>query len=98
VGKKRELHYQSGKRATITFISAEGLLRETTDEAYKEKLECRYRAIMPRDEIYFVDFLAPRVSGESVSVILEVTRGIATVVTGILPTPVELMIPLIVRA
>ncbi len=98
VGKKTELRYQWGNKATITFISAEALRWETTDKARKEGFVCPYRAIMPRDGIYFVDFIAPRGSGESVSIILEVTRGIATIVTGILPTPVELMIPLIVRA
>ena len=53
---------------------------------------------MPREDLCFVDFIVPRGSGISLSIILDMTRGIATAITGILPTPKEVMIPLIIRA
>lgn len=97
-GKRMKLYYQSGDVAAFTFLSAETLRWEATDKGISEEFVSPYRAITPRDGILFVDFVAPRDGGESVSIVLELKRCIATVVTGILPTSEELMIPLIVRA
>ncbi len=97
-GKKTELHYASGNQATLTFVSEGTLGWETRDKNRLEEFICSYRAIMPREDLCFVDFIVPRGSGVSLSIILDMTRGIATAITGILPTPKEVMIPLIIRA
>jgi hypothetical protein len=70
----------------------------TKDEGREEQFVCAYRAIMPRKEIYFVDFIVSYGDSRSVSVILDLPRRIATVVTGTLPTAAEVAVPLIDRA
>jgi len=97
-GKKTALHYESGNEATLTFLRGGALKWETTYKNRLEEFVCPYRAIIPREGVFFVDFIVPRGRGESLSIVLDTTRGISTVVTGILPNPEEIMIPLIVRA
>ena len=97
-GKKTALYYESGNEATLTFLRGGALKWETTYKNRLEEFVCPYRAIIPREGVFFVDFIVPRGRGESLSIVLDTTRGISTVVTGILPNPEEIMIPLIVRA
>ena len=94
-GRRVKLYYESGKKAVIAFINTESLGWEAKDQGRTEKSVCRYTAIMPRKQIFFVDFIA---SGKSVSIVLDLRKGIATIVTGVLPTARDVMIPLIVRA
>jgi hypothetical protein len=98
VGKTVELDYESGKKATITFSDGETLKWETEEQGYKERSICSYRAILPRPDIYFVDFIVSGGDTESVSIILDMQQKCATIVTGVLPTTEEVMIPLITRA
>jgi hypothetical protein len=97
-GTRTELHCRSGKRVSLNFISGESLEWATTDRDGPDKRICSYRAIAPREEIYFIDFITADGDSKSVSIVLDMARGCATVVTGILPTAEEVMIPLIVRA
>ena len=98
VGKEIKLYYESGKKATIAFKDAEALTWETEEKGSKERFVCCYTAIMPRKDIYFVDFIVSYGDSRSVSIILDMTQKIATVITGILPTAEAVMTPLIVRA
>lgn len=98
VGRQIMLNYKFGKKARINCADPEVLEWETEDQGRKDKFICSYRTIMPRKNIYFVDFIVSYGDSKSVSVILDVEQSIATVVTGIMPTPEEAMIPLIVRA
>ncbi|HSB07472.1 MAG TPA: molybdenum cofactor biosynthesis F family protein [Thermodesulfobacteriota bacterium] len=98
VGRQIMLNYEFGKKARITCADTEVLKWETEDQGREEKFICSYRAIMPRKDIYFVDFIVSYGDSRSVSVILDLERNIATVVTGIMPTAEEVMIPLIIRA
>ncbi len=97
-GKQVELYYESGKRSKMTFLDAETLKWETVDQAREEEFICSYNAIMPRDDIYLVDFIASYGDSRSISVILDIHERFATVVSGIMPTAEEVMVPLIVRA
>ncbi len=98
VGRPITLHYQFGKKAQIICVDREVLKWETEDQGRKEETICTYREIMPRKNIYFVDFIVSYGNSKSLSVILDLERSIATVVTGIMPTAEEVKIPLIVRA
>lgn len=98
VGRQIMLHYECGKKAWINCADMEVLKWETVDRGREEKFICSYRAIMPRKNIYLVDFIVSYGDSKSVSVVLDVERNIATVVTGIMPTAEEVRIPLIVRA
>ena len=97
-GKRVELYYESGKKSKMTFVDIETLKWETVDQARQDEFICIYNAIMPRDDIYLVDFIVSYGDSKSVSVILDMHRRFATVITGIMPTAEEVMIPLIVRA
>jgi len=98
VGKEISLHYEHGKKATLLFADIETLKWETEEQGRKEKVICCYSAIMPREDIYFIDFIVSDGESRSVSIILEMRRQFATVLTGVLPTKEEAAIPLIVRA
>jgi hypothetical protein len=98
VGREVELFYESGKKGRITFIDREALKWETEEEGRKEAFIAAYTAIMPRSDIYFVDFIVSYGDSRSVSVILDMPRKCATLITGIMPTSEEVKIPLIVRA
>lgn len=94
VGKKIRLYCESEKKATITFRDIETLIWEIEAKGCLSP----YTAIMARKDIYFVDFIVSDGDSESISIILDMTQKIATMITGILPTAEEVKIPLIVRA
>jgi len=98
IGKQVELHYESGKKGKATFIDIETLKWETEDQGHRERFICSYNAIMPRSDLYFVDFIVSYGDSKSVSIILDMGKSIATIITGILPRADEVMIPLIIRA
>jgi len=98
VGKEVSLYYEHGKKASLIFTDIETLKWETEEQGRKEKFICGYSAIMPREDIYFVDFIVSDGGSRSVSIVLDKQRQFATVVTGIMPTKEEVAIPLIVRA
>jgi hypothetical protein len=97
-GRRVELYYESGKKAIITFLDIEALKWEIEEQGRVDKFICSYTAVMPRNEIYFVDFIVSFGDSRSVSIILDMQQRCATIVTGIMPTAQEVMIPLIVRA
>ncbi len=98
IGREIELHYESGKKARFTFIDVGTLRWETTDESKKsEIMTCRSTAIAPREGLFLVDFLTPS-DDRSVSIVLDKREGCATIVSGLMPSAEEVMIPLIVRA
>jgi hypothetical protein len=97
-GKVIELYHESGKKSRIAFLDAEALKWETEQSSGTEKFICSYQAVIPREHMYFIDFIASFGDSKSVSIIIDMRRRFATVVTGILPTPEEMKIPLIIRA
>jgi hypothetical protein len=98
VGRQINLCYESKKNAQLTFLDGEALKWETEEQGRKEKFICSYTTLMPREDVYFVDFIASFGHSRSVSIILDMGKAIATIVTGIMPTAEEVLIPLIVRA
>ncbi len=94
-GRKVKLYRESGSRAVITFTDAESLTWETKNKGRTEKSAYPYATIMPRKDIFFVDFIA---LDRSISIVLDMRKKIATLVTGILPTAQDVMIPPIIRA
>ncbi len=98
VGNQVELFYESGKKTKITFVDIETLKWNTEDPNRQEKFICLYNAIMPREEIYFIDFIVSYGDSKSISIILDMQQRCATVITGIMPTAEEVKTPLIIRA
>ncbi len=97
-GKEIELFCESGKKTSIAFINPEILTWETVDGCRKERFVAFYTAITPREGVFFVDFILSYGDSKSVSIVLDMERACATIVTGIMPTAEEVMVPLIVRA
>ena len=83
VGRQIMLNFESGKRAWINCVDTEVVKWKTEDQGREEKFICSYRAIMPRKNIYFVDFIVSYGDSQSVSVILDVERNIATAAAAI---------------
>jgi len=97
-GKKLKFYYESGIKAAIDFKDGEALGWETEEKGRKERYLCSYTAIMPRKDIYLVDFIVSFGESRSVSIILDMARKISTIVTAFMPSSEEVKIPLIVRA
>jgi hypothetical protein len=79
-GRRLDLHFEDGETVTCHFVSAESL-RIGDDEAVES-----YLATSIRPGIYFVDFVSSgHDAGTSVSLVLDLGRGVATSVTGRMP-------------
>lgn len=98
VGKTISLHFESGKKTQLTFIDIETMKYLTIEGEKEERLITSYLAINPRENIYFIDFVASYGDTRSVSIVLDMNKEIATVITGILPTTEEMAIPILKRA
>jgi hypothetical protein len=96
-GKSFKLYYESGARSGVTFLDGQKLRWEPESQVAEERIVCDYRAVSPRENIYFVDFVAPHDDSRSVSIVLDLPQECATIITAVLPTIEEVMVPLIVR-
>lgn len=98
VGKTISLYFENGKETQLTFMDIETMKYLTIEGEKEERLISSYLAINPRENIYFIDFIASYGDTSSVSIVLDMNKGIATVITGILPTTEEMSIPILKRA
>ncbi|MGV2292217.1 molybdenum cofactor biosynthesis F family protein [Trinickia sp. YCB016] len=80
-----------GDVVTHTFVDGE-TLRWTVKGAGQSGTDT-YRATSPRQGIYFVDFVKSSERATSVSLVLDLQRGIATAVIGTLPDEARASIP-----
>lgn len=80
-----------GAVITHTFVDGETLRWQVAGTS--ESGTDTYRASSPRDGIYFVDFVKSSARATSVSLVLDLQRGIATAVIGTLPDAARAAIP-----
>lgn len=98
-GKQLNLHFEGGRVTSYRFIDGESLVWSTAAaEGKEEKGFEDYLATQPAEGIYFVDYLACRGDARSISIVLDMSRGIATVVEGFLPTEKEALEPIYLKA
>lgn len=97
VDKTISLYFENGKETQLTFMDIETMKYQTIEGEEEERLISSYLAINPRQNIYFIDFVASYGDTRSVSIVLDMNKKIATVITGILPTSEEMSIPILKR-
>lgn len=98
IGMTLSLYFESGKEMQLTFMDIETMKYRTVDREKEERLISSYLAINPRENIYFIDFVASYGDTRSVSIVVDMNKDIATVITGILPTTDDMSIPILKRA
>ncbi|HZH59469.1 MAG TPA: MoaF N-terminal domain-containing protein, partial [Metabacillus sp.] len=98
MGETLTLYYEDGKLANLFFLDIETIKWSVIDGEQEEKHICSYLAINPRENIFFIDFVASYGDTQSISIVLDLKKNIATVITGILPTKEETDIPILQRA
>jgi len=98
VGKNLTLNFDGPKSMVLSFLTNEALSCEITEHGISEKYISSYLAIEPRKNLYFIDFIVSFGNAKSVSVILDKTKGFATVITGLLPDEKAINIPIIKSA
>ncbi|WP_112179787.1 MULTISPECIES: molybdenum cofactor biosynthesis F family protein [Paraliobacillus] len=98
VGKEFSFFYKTGKTGKISFLDRETVKWSELEEDKEVRYISSYTAINPRDNIYFIDFIASYGNTKSISIILDGKKQIATVISGVLPTTAEVSIPMLKRA
>jgi hypothetical protein len=97
-GKAITLHCEDGRMIEYRFADDKTLVWTVTGgEESGDSAEESYYATNPRPDIYFVDFLKHRARGTSVTLVLDLGRGIFTALIGELPTRADVEVPFLDR-
>ncbi len=89
-GKSVKLFFEDDTVTSYHFQDEKILTWESPDvTGSNEGDEEKYRVTCPRENIYFVDYIKQNTSATSVSLVLDFAQGIATSLTGTLPTEEE---------
>jgi hypothetical protein len=86
-GSEVKLYFEDGSITHYTFRDAHSLSWQTErdEKVINENLES-YRATCPRSDFYFVDYVSKETQASSISMVLDFSLGIATILQGTLPT------------
>lgn len=88
--QKIQLSFEDGSSILYRFKNQDSLSWEFTgSDGSGEKGKDTYRATNPRDGIYFVDYIRSDLPATSVSLVMNLNKGIATSLTGTLPRESE---------
>ena len=85
-GTSVELSFENGERTRYTFADAQELQWESEGPDGRRSGSESYWALSPRPGIYFVDYVGRERPTTSVSLVLDREAGVATQLTGTLPT------------
>lgn len=96
VGTAITLHFENGRVFEYRFASATELRWRDRNGRAEEDVE-NYAATQIREGLYFVDFIRRRERASTVSLVLDLRRGICTAVVGELPTAGQARRPLLQR-
>jgi hypothetical protein len=89
-GKSLELAYEDGGVTRVAFTGPNDLAWEVLQGPEKGRSgKESYSAFRPRDDIYFVDYVSSMQRATSVSMVLDMGSGSATVVVGAMPSEDE---------
>lgn len=97
VGKDMELNYENGTQTVYHFYDEEVVKVIINNGDHEEKATAVYTAVSPRDGIYVIDFVKSYGDTVSMTTVLDLNKGIATTMEGILPTREEVEISLFER-
>lgn len=97
-GTIRTLYFDNGWTIEHSFTDEKTLVWKTLHgDGTGDYAAERYTAVTPRPGIYFVDFVKNRERATSVSLVLDLERGIFTAVIGQMPTRTDLEVPFVDR-
>lgn len=97
-GRTLTLHFENGWVIEHAFADGERLAwRMIAGDSASRQGNERYVATRPRDDIYFVDFIKSGERATSVSLVIDLRRGVCLAVVGQLPGAAESMTPFITR-
>lgn len=86
-GQEFTLNFEDGSAVTYTFVDDEMVEYTVTDGPDEGRgAKERYNATLPREGIYFVDYMKSDEERTSVTVVLDLERDIATVITASIPS------------
>lgn len=89
-GTSMELTFESGDETHISFVGPNDLTWEVLRGPHEGASGREaYFAVSPREDMYFVDYVSSAQKATSVSMVLDVGTGSATVVVGTLPAEAE---------
>lgn len=95
-GKSFDLHFENGWVITHTFDSADKLIWQIKEQT--ESFSESYNAVSPRPGIYFVDFEKQSEPGTTVSLVIDLPKGICTAAISVMPDAESINRPIINRA
>lgn len=98
VGRKIVLNYEAGHKMIFEFLDDEVIKVIRTNGEIEEKNSSIYTAVLPRENIYIIDFIWSYGETKSFTTILDFNKNIATTLKGILPTKEEVAISQFERA
>lgn len=91
-GQELTLHFGDGSSVEYTFRDDRTIEWQVTGGANDGEEEvAQYNATMPREDIFFVDFMVPDESRTSISLVLDLDDDVATRVTATIPGSKEEM-------
>lgn len=83
-GQEFELHFQDESVVTYVFRDEQTIAWEPAD-GDGSAASAGYQATMPREDIFFVDFMQPDAERTSTTLILDLEKNVATRVTATIP-------------
>lgn len=95
-GKRFDFHFENGWVINHHFTSASELVWSIKGEA--GEFAETYSAVNPREGIYFVDFEKKSEPGTTVSLALDLNKGVATASIAVMPSQEEINRPILDRA
>jgi len=100
VGRAFTLYFEKGWAVEIRFADTHRLARTPRHGEHNQcslEGDVEYSAVEIRPDVYFVNFVEPRQSASTGSLLLDLSRGVCTAVLGQLPTQAQARIPLMER-
>ncbi|RSL30313.1 molybdenum cofactor biosynthesis protein MoaF [Salibacterium salarium] len=98
VGKHLNLYSEEGTEYGVTFVDVETLKWSEYKNGEAKKFICQYTAVMPRNNLYLVDFIVSYGDTFSISLILDIEKNIATKLKADLPASENISVPMLHRA
>ncbi|MGY4691451.1 MoaF C-terminal domain-containing protein [Salibacterium sp. K-3] len=98
VGKKLHLYSKEETNYEVIFVDIETLKWSEINNGEAESFVCQYTAVMPRNNLYLVDFIVSFGDTFSISLILDLDKNIATKLKAELPDSEDISVPMLHRA
>lgn len=92
VGRILILNFEDGHSEKLTFLDEEIIKIWCKNEGTEDIYSATYTAVSPRDNIFIIDFIKSYGDTESITVVMDFNKEIATKLVGTLPSKEEVAI------